>query len=525
MQPAMRPDGMIRGLPCLATILLWLASSFAWANEGDYFEIRIVDHRTGRGVPLVELKTVNNIRFHTDSAGRVAFNEPGLMNQQVYFGIKSHGYEFPGDGFGFRGHRVLTRAGSRVELKIKRLNIAERLYRVTGAGIYRDTILLGHKPPIRQPLLNAQVLGSDSVVNTVYRGRIYWFWGDTNRVSYPLGNFHVPGATSLLPVKGRLPPSRGIDLDYFVDSRGFAKPTCQMPGQGPTWINGLVTLSDSNGKERLFAKYVKVKNGLTIYERGLVEFDDQRQQFRKRAQFDIQAPLYPTGHPLEHRVDGVDYIYFPNPYPLVRVRARADWLSDPARYQAYTCFKQGSREDNFVLDRNGDGRLRYGWKTDTLPLTLKRQRKLIKAGRMTSDEGLFRLKDATSGKPVVAHRGSVYYNAYRKCWIMITAENFGTSLLGEIWYAEAPAPEGPWLRARKIVTHEKYSFYNPKQHPMFDEDGGRFILFEGTYTHAFSGNPDQTPRYDYNQIMYRLDLADPRLAAVHDRDTSPPPER
>jgi hypothetical protein len=27
----------------------------------------------------------------------------------------------------------------------------------------------------------------------------------------------------------------------------------------------------------------------------------------------------------------------------------------------------------------------------------------------------------------------------------------------------------------------------------------------------FSGNPDKTPRYDYNQVMYRLDLADPRL--------------
>ena len=24
----------------------------------------------------------------------------------------------------------------------------------------------------------------------------------------------------------------------------------------------------------------------------------------------------------------------------------------------------------------------------------------------------------------------------------------------------------------------------------------------------FSGNPDQTPRYEYNQIMYRLDLSD-----------------
>ena len=35
------------------------------------------------------------------------------------------------------------------------------------------------------------------------------------------------------------------------------------------------------------------------------------------------------------------------------------------------------------------------------------------------------------------------------------------------------------------------------------------IFFEGTYTTTFSGNDDPTPRYDYNQVMYRLDLADP----------------
>ena len=34
-------------------------------DAGDYFTIRVVDEQTGRGVPLVELRTVNNIRFHT----------------------------------------------------------------------------------------------------------------------------------------------------------------------------------------------------------------------------------------------------------------------------------------------------------------------------------------------------------------------------------------------------------------------------------------------------------------------------
>ncbi len=82
-------------------------------------------------------------------------------------------------------------------------------------------------------------------------------------------------------------------------------------------------------------------------------------------------------------------------------------------------------------------------------------------------------------------------------------------MLGEVYYAEAPAPEGPWSPAIKVVTHDRYSFYNPKQHPMLAQQDGRFIYFEGTYTKMFSGNPTSTPRYDYNQVMYRLDLAKP----------------
>ena len=94
---------------------------------------------------------------------------------------------------------------------------------------------------------------------------------------------------------------------------------------------------------------------------------------------------------------------------------------------------------------------------------------------------------------------------------MIAVEMKGSSFLGEVWYAEADTPLGPWVYARKIVTHDEYSFYNPKHHPMFDQEGGRVIYFEGTYTTTFSGNKDPTPRYDYNQVMYQLDLSDERL--------------
>ncbi len=43
--------------------------------------------------------------------------------------------------------------------------------------------------------------------------------------------------------------AHGVNLNYFVNESGFARPTCEMPGPGPTWVNGLVVLTDDQGKE------------------------------------------------------------------------------------------------------------------------------------------------------------------------------------------------------------------------------------------------------------------------------------
>src|SRR5436190_11049649 len=165
-------------------LALFVAALAISADAARPFAIEVVDDQTGRGVPLVELTTTSGVTYVTDSAGLVALDEPGVKNQQVFFHVKSHGYEAPTDGFGFRGVRLDVKPGGAAKVSIKRLNIAERLYRVTGEGIYRDSAMLGREPPTKQPLLNANVSGSDSVVNAVYRGRLYWFWGDTNRPGY-----------------------------------------------------------------------------------------------------------------------------------------------------------------------------------------------------------------------------------------------------------------------------------------------------------------------------------------------------
>ena len=225
------------------------------------------------------------------------------------------------------------------------------------------------------------------------------------------------------------------------------------------------------------------------------------------------AGEFPDGHPFLYQDHGVEYIYYATPYPLVRVPADPEHLKNVSSCEAYTCLLPGTRLSQQQFDRGGDGLLRYGWKTNTQLLRQDQQTKLIVSRRIKPEEALLHLRDIDSGKVVVAHGGSVYWNAYRQRWVMICVESYGsTSYLGEVWYAEADTPLGPWVYARKIVTHDKYSFYNPKQHPMFDKEGGRIIFFEGTYTTTFSGNPDPTPRYDYNQVMYQLDLSDPRLA-------------
>ena len=486
----------------------------------DPFAIEVLDDQTGRGVPLVELTTTAGVTYVTDSAGLVAFDESGLMDQRVFFSVKSHGYEAPKDGFGIRGVAFDVKSGGSAQIKLKRLNVAQRLYRVTGQGIYRDTVLLGRKPPIREPLLNAQVTGCDSVVTAQYRGKLHWFWGDTNQVSYLLGNYSVPGATTPLPSSGEIDPERGLDLSYFVGENGFAKAVCQMPGEGPTWIGGVTAVPDASGRERLLGGYVKIKAPMTVYRRGIAMWNDETNQFDRVSDFEPDVPLFPTGHTFRHRDAGAEYVYFATSAPLARIKASAESYQDLDEYEAFTCLKPGSTLKAPEIDRDEAGRVRFGWKKNAPPLEAAQQAQLVKDGLLKEHEGLLQFRDAATGKPIVAHNNScTAWNEHRQKWVNIILQFYGTSVLGEIWYAEADSPVGPWVYATKVITHDQYSFYNPKQHPYFSRKGSKHLYFEGTYTHAFSGTEHRTPRYDYNQIMYRLDLDDPRLAlpvAVYD---------
>ena len=132
------------------------------------------------------------------------------------------------------------------------------------------------------------------------------------------------------------------------------------------------------------------------------------------------------------------------------------------------------------------------------------------------EETPFQMRNIENGESIEVAGGSIAWNPLLKKWTFLFNQLGGDSNLGEVWFAVANSPEGPWRDARKVATHAKKDdnndFYNPMQHPEFSREGGRYIYFEGTYVNTFSGNPNPTPRYNYNNIMYRLDVTDPRLA-------------
>lgn len=496
---------MFRFLQVIGVLGLLLFSSAIRGQEP--FAVRVVDSQSGRGVPLVKLG-VGAQEFYTDSSGLVAFNSPGLMNQPITFIASSYGYA---------GNvaTLQTTPGATGELLLGRQQCAERLYRVTGKGIYQDTVALGVTAPINHPLINANVKGQDSVQAVVYQDQIHWFWGDT-LYDVGFGNFRTAGATSQLPSQGGLPPSVGVNLDYYVDAGGSARQMMPLSQPGPVWIDGLFTIADNTGQERMLTHYSRrdPNNALGAQvEHGLARYNDSLDVFQRFQSYPLDAPIVAKGHSFERTLDGQEYVYFSESYPTIRVKRNWNDVTTPSAWEAFTPLKENSRYDpaNPPLDLDEHGKPIYGWKKNTDPLTTEMFEELVGNGRLNRDESPFRLKDYDNGDVVRIHRSSVYWNDYRNSWVMIGNEFFGDSLLGEVYFSEAPTPEGPWEKAIKIVTHhsnsDNYTFYNPKQHPYFAEENGRIIYFEGTYAETFSGNPTPTPLYDYNQMMYRLDLA------------------
>ncbi|WP_202617333.1 hypothetical protein [Roseimaritima sediminicola] len=434
------------------------------------YRVEIVDAENGWPVPLVELKTTSSVRFVSDNAGVIAVDDPSLLNQPVWFSVSSHGYEVPADGFGFRGVRLTPRAGESHTLEVQRTSIAKRVGRLTGSGLFAESQKLGEQTEWR----DAPLVGCDSVQNAVFRNRLFWLWGDTTLARYPLGVFDMTAATTTLePFATDEPPLRPR-FDHFLDAAGRPRGVADMPGDGPTWLTGVVALSTRDGDEKLVACYRKIAGHLEVYEAGQCVWNESEQRFehlqtlwRREDDEPLPAALR-EGHPVRWTdPEGQRWILVGNPLPHARV---------PDQFQAWK-----------ELDQ---------WQA------LKPQASLPAAGE---------------DRRIVPHSGSIAWNAYRKRWVTVFMEKFGSpSAFGTLWYAEADQPTGPWGPAVEILSHDNYTFYNPRIHSELARQDSPILLFEGTYTAEFTDHAIPTPRYNYNQILYRLDLDDPALAAAVD---------
>jgi hypothetical protein len=358
--------------------------------------------------------------------------------------------------------------GKTLTVEVEREIIARRVGRLTGAGLFAESQKLGEEIDWKE----SGVLGCDSVVTAKLDGRLHWFWGDTNLAHHPLGIFNVSAATTEKFAPPAKPPLRPPYL-YFTArtnaaASGSERPRgmAEVPGEGPTWIWGAITLPDANATLHLVASAVKVKGELHAYRWDLVEWNPRDRLFLplrtvwNENTAHPEPPPVPNGHAVPWTdAAGHQWILFCNPFPTLRT---------PATYE--------------------------GWKN---PETWQPIRPCSTAA-------------TPAGEAIPVHAGHMSWHPWSGKWLAIFTQKGGApSFLGEIWLTEAAGPEGPWVNARKVLSHDDYTFYNPVLHPEFFTADSPLIYFEGTYTTMFSSNKQPTPRWEYNQVLYQVDLSKP----------------
>lgn len=450
-------------LPILGALVLATLVGRSATLEADEVplpcRIDVLDRETGWPVPLVQLRTTHGATFVSDNRGLIAFDLPELMGRETWLAVSGNGYTVPADGFGHRGVRLTPLPGGHLTLLVDRTLPGKRLGRTTGAGLFAESQQLGLETDWQEQ----GVFGCDSVQTAVHRGHLHWAWGDTVLAGRRLGLFHMIGATTTTtPLDAFVPPIR-LQYDYYRDEERNLRVIAPMPGDGPTWLSGYASLPDPSGASRLVATYVKITPPLSPYEAGLCVWDDVTQRFDRHAVLwektaeHPEPPPRPRGHAnFWSDARGEKWVLFGDPFPTLRCRATFEAWSDPQQWEMLTPQERVASSEGRVL------------------------------------------------KP---HRGSIAWNAYRQKWVAIFTEQGGAaSYLGEIWYAEAPEPFGPWGEAIQVATHPNYTFYNPRIHPEWTPDDSPILLFEGTYTAQFANRPQVTPRHNYNQVMYRIDL-------------------
>ncbi len=508
------------GLSLLLLVTSSVLDSVQAQQESVRFaEIRVVDKVSGRGIPLVTLTSVDDQQWITDNLGRVVVDDGELLGQQVFFKVTSPGYEVAKDGFGIAGVRLQLAVGSIHVVQIERRQVAERMYRVTGRGRFGHSLRAGRTAGVDEEGIRGQVVGQDSVQTAVFGGRMHWFWGDTNRISYPLGLFRTAGAVTAVPKSGSWQPEQGIPLQYFTREDGFVRAMVDVPDrEGVVWIQGVCTVVDADGHERMVCQYSRRRGLAEPLEQGHLIWNPAGELFEVLEQIELSERWRQLGeHPVKMSDAGREWLCFGRPFPVVRVPATLAAVKDREAYESWTCIDPRSDAERPRPLRTADGVLDYAWRR-LPPVTQQLERRWLREGLIEESELRFLPQaEGTDNQRVMFHAGTVYFNGHRGRWILIGNEQAtnrdADSYLGEVYYSEAETAQGPFHKALRIATHPGQSFYNPCQHPEFDAAGGREVFFEGTYTNMFTDSA-ATPLYNYNQLMYRLDLGAEEIRSV-----------
>jgi hypothetical protein len=325
-----------------------------------------------------------------------------------------------------------------------------------------------------------------------------------------------------------------------------------------TWVGSLTVLRNVS-EERMYLTYVCPNTQL----QGLALWDDSDEVFRpvrgsgydmrySGAQWVQRVKPSEGKHLGDAEGDGYEkqteeYAYYASTFATTRVRASFNAIENPAAHEVFTpCGPRGqcnvSMDSSSWTWRRGNlGRADAGPGEQWEPFGPNDEAAAIKAGWLPRSAARMQTVDRATGKALVGlARGSINWNAHRNAYVLIadqmglgqqTAIDDRRSKYGELFYCEAPTVTGPWKYCDRIITHNVTgaSCYNPLQLPWLDEEEGRVIYLACTYTSMSSGNDGPkdrvcdfdmyggqhcavaVPRYEYNNVVFRLDVDQVRL--------------
>jgi hypothetical protein len=448
------------------------------------YGLQVIDEADGRGIPMATVRLGDGSVSVTDSAGWVHLAEPGLAGHRVRLQITAPGYTLPENDRGQPDVAVDLTPQGEGEVKLIRLDIARRIYRVTGSGIYRDSELLGKDVPL--PLRNQAVglLSATGVQRAQLGNQVLWLWRDTRLAHESTAAVLVRGAFSDLPGAGGLDPTQGIHFSFLTGAKDGLKSLLQGDEPSAAWIEGLTAVEDQDGRPVLAAHYVLEATKAHPREHGIAIWTADKRFERVVVLGEEYLWQFPAGQAVTVEDEEVRRCYFANPFCNVRCPATLEAIRNPAAYEALTR-PPGDNRDPI-------------WQQTLPPMTQREESTWIAEGRVTTPLG--QVEDHATGKAVPIAHASIHWNAYHRCYAMIAS-----SIDGDLWLSTSARPIGPWKKAVRVVQAMSGRCTEPVQHPFMSQEGGRIIWFESALVDTGAA------RYEQNQVMHRLDMDDPRL--------------